>query len=358
MPTILFKFEGIGTFEGNINGYEIKLENVLYSKDVNKNLLSGIKLAKNGMKCDLKSKNNKVFLTLKLKKNKRSINVGTFEANTNNTIHIPITRIYKDTKENFMDTISAEEETFLNDQSKLLWHRRLGHFYHEDLNKYLKLHNVKPLKCFDCKIAKLNRKPHNGETPKATLPIEVIHSDVIGPLHKSFNGKRYILTFIDEYTRKIWVFLLESKSDIPRTITIFFTYLNNQFTMKIKSFHSDHGTEYDNKKVLNFYKENGILKTFSPSHNPQNNGIAERLNYTLVNCAKTLLQWSKMSIDFWDYAIKYANLLYNITPHKGINNKIPNEIYYNKKVDLKYIKVFGCIAYYKDFSQNKNKFKK
>ena len=172
---------------------------------------------------------------------------------------------------------------------------------------------------------------------------------MIGPLHKSFNGKRYILTFIDEYTRKIWVFLLESKSDIPRTITIFFTYLNNQFTMKIKSFHSDHGTEYDNKKVLNFCKENGILKTFSPPHNPQNNGIAERLNYTLVNCTKTLLQCSKMSIDFRDYAIKYANLLYNITPHKRINNKIPNEIYYNKKVDLKYIKVFGCIGYYKDF---------
>jgi hypothetical protein len=107
---------------------------------------------------------------------------------------------------------------------------------------------LNPPKCFDCKIAKLNRKPHNGETPKATLPIEVIHSDVIGPLHKSFNGKRYILTFIDEYTRKSWVFLLESKSDIPRTITIFFTYLNNQFTMKIKSFHSDHRTEYDNKK--------------------------------------------------------------------------------------------------------------
>jgi len=91
------------------------------------------------------------------------------------------------------------------------------------------------------------------------------------------------------------------------------------------------------------------LKTFSPPHNPQNNGIAERLNYTLVNCTKTLLQCSKMSIDFRDYAIKYANLLYNITPHKRINNKIPNEIYYNKKVDLKYIKVFGCIGYYKDF---------
>lgn len=116
------------------------------------------------------------------------------------------------------------------------------------------------------------------------------------------------------------------------------------------------GTEYNNKKVLNFCKENGIEKTFSPPRNPQNNGIAERFNYTLISCAKTLLSWSKMSTDFWDYAVKYANLLYNITPHKGIDNKIPNELYYHKKVNLKYIKVFGCVAYYKNFSQNKLKF--
>ncbi|OUM59000.1 hypothetical protein PIROE2DRAFT_64052 [Piromyces sp. E2] len=63
-----------------------------------------------------------------------------------------------------------------------------------------------------------------------------------------------------------------------------------------------------------------------------------------------------MATDFWDYATKYANLLYNITPHKGINNRIPNEMFYHKRVDLKYIKVFGCVAYYKDFSQNKKKF--
>jgi len=62
-----------------------------------------------------------------------------------------------------------------------------------------------------------------------------------------------------------------------------------------------------------------------------------------------------MSSNFWDYAIKYANLLYNITPHRGINNRIPNELYYQKKVDLKYIKVFGCIAHYPNYSQKKTK---
>ena len=349
------EFDGVGTYEGSINGYNIKFENVLYSKQVNKNLLSGIKLAKNGLKCNIKSRRDKVFLTLKTTlENKRTINIGTFKANKNNTIHI-LTK-NKSNLKNCIDIVSPEETMDINDQSKMLWHRRLGHFYQDNLTKYLKLHNVKINECLNCKIAKLNRKPHNGDTPKAKHPLDVIHSDVIGPISKSYSGKRYVLTFIDEYTRKSWIFLLENKSEVPRTIINFFTYLNNQFYYNIKTFRSDQGTEYNNKKVLNYCKEHGIIKTFSPPYNPQNNGIAERFNYTIVSCAKTLIQWSKMSSEFWDYAIKYANLLYNITPHKGIGNKIPNEIYYNKKISLKYIKVFGCDAYYKDFSQGKMKF--
>lgn len=166
------------------------------------------------MKYNLKSRKDKVFLSLKLtNQNKRTVNIGTFRANKNNTIHIIMDN--KNTPEKFMDTISIEtssEESFdLNDQSKMLWHRRLGHFYHENINKYLKLHNVDSPKCIDCKIAKLNRRPHNGKGPKAKLPLEVIHSDVIGPIKRSFINKRYILTFIDEFTRKSWIFLLENK---------------------------------------------------------------------------------------------------------------------------------------------------
>ncbi|OUM59001.1 hypothetical protein PIROE2DRAFT_64053 [Piromyces sp. E2] len=228
-------FDGIGTYEGSINGYNIILDNVLYSKDVNKNLLSGIKLAKNGMKCNFKSRKNKVYLSLKTKNsNKRIVNIGTFKANKNNTIRITTENKIK--PETCIDIISDEDLLEINDQSKMLWHRRLGHYYQENLNKYLKLHNVKPTKCLECKIAKLNRKPHNRDTPKAKFPLEVIHSDVVGPISKSFTGKRYILTFIDEFTRKSWIFLLENKSEIPRIIINFLTYLNNQFNNHVKIF--------------------------------------------------------------------------------------------------------------------------
>jgi len=118
----------------------------------------------------------------------------------------------------------------------MLWHRRLGHFYHENLDKYLSSHAIKVPKCIDCQISKLRRKPHNGETPKANSILEVIHSDLIDPIQQSFTGKRYILTFIDDFSSKSLIFLIENKTEVPKIIINFFTFLNNQFENKNQKF--------------------------------------------------------------------------------------------------------------------------
>jgi len=179
----------------------------------------------------------------------------------------------------------------------------------------------------------------------------------MGPVNESINKYKYIITFIDDYSRKAWVYPLKEKSDAGKININFFKLINNQFPdNKVKIFKSDNAREYNNKKIKNFCKRNGIRKEFSPLYNPQNNGIAERLNRTLTNCTKTILHWSGLSLNFWDYAIKHATYIYNLIPHKSINNKIPDEVYFNKKVKLDHLKTFGFIAYYKNFNQNKQKF--
>jgi len=123
------------------------------------------------MLCILRNRNNKAYLTLKLKdNNKKKINLGTFNSDDRNIIEIPMNT---NNKISNVYNINEDEEIDIDDQSRLLWHRRLGHFYHDNLNKYLRMHNVKPTKCIDCKIAKLNRKSHNGETPKATVKVYI-----------------------------------------------------------------------------------------------------------------------------------------------------------------------------------------
>jgi len=141
-------------------------------------------------------------------------------------------------------------------------------------------------------MAKLNRKPHNGQTPKASSINEIIYSDIMGPIDESINKNRYIITFTDDHSRKVWVYTLKNKSDDPKITINFIKLINNQFpNNKIKIFKTDNGKEYNNKKIINFCKRNEIKKEFSPPYNPQNNGIAECFNRTISSCTKTLLHW-------------------------------------------------------------------
>jgi len=224
------------------------------------------------------------------------------------------------------------------------------------MNKFLDMHNIKDPLCIDCRITKMKRISHNKTTPKANQIIEVIHSDIIGPINASITGKRYIIIFIDEKSHKSWIFLLDKKSKAIETTINFLKYLNNLFDDKsVKVFKSDNAKEYKNRIIIKYCEENGIMKTYSPPYSPENNGLAERFNQTLISCTKTLLYWSKLSENFWDYAILYANYLYNKTPHQISKNNIPDESFYGYKVKLNHIRTFGCITYYKNYNQNKSK---
>eukprot|EP00833_Pecoramyces_ruminatium_P007370 jgi/Orpsp1_1/1181402/evm.model.c7180000077088.1 len=279
-------FEGHGEFHFFINSHKIILKRVLYSKDVSKNMISGVELAKIGIKAITEDINEDQLYIMKILK---------------------IT---------YLEIFFSINK--LNKESKLIWHRRLGHYYIENINEYLNIHNVKEPLCIDCQISKMKRKSHNKETPKAKDIIEVIHSDIIGPINDSYNGIRYIITFIDEKSHKSWIFLMKRKSEAINIIINFLKFLNNQFNdKKVKIFKSDNAREYRNKKIVEFCENNGIYKVYSPPYNPENNGMAERFNQTLISCAKTLLAWSKLSENFWDYAILYVNYLYNKTPHQS-----------------------------------------
>jgi len=338
------EFEGFGAYKGSINGYDITLSKVFYSRHANKNLISGIQFTYTELISIIKLINNEPHLIIT--DNDNNI-INTYRSiDGRNTFRIKINNKYNN--------------LIMNTDNDNLWHRRLGHFYHKDLSKFIKehttSHNNNDNNCITCGIAKMKRLPHNRVTPKATKLLDIIHSDIVGPFPDSFFGFKFIITFIDEFSRKAWIFTMKRKSDAIDIIINFFKYLNNLFpNYKITNFKSDQGKEYCSRRVNKFCKKNGIRKLYSPPRNPQNNGIAERFNQTILYSLKCLLSWSKLNIKFWDFAIRYSKYLYNLTPHSGINNQIPNEVFYGTPIHVNHIKVFGCIAYYKDFSPKKGK---
>jgi len=229
-----------------------------------------------------------------------------------------------------------------------LWHARLGHFYNNDIKDFViehtKYHNDKNWR--QCKITKLKRKPFYSSPNNASKPMELVHSDVVGKLEISYNDFNYYVTFLDDFSRKIWVYLIKNKSDVPNIFIKFHKFISNTTSYKIINFKSDNGTEYINKTLTTYLENFGINFIHSVHGYPQQNDRAERLNQTLNRYASTLLNSAKLPYKFWDSAILCAAYLYNLNPHQSINNKIPNELFFNKSVDIFHLKVFGCKAFF------------
>jgi len=154
-------FEGYGTFHGKINGHRITLHHVLFSKNVSKNIISGIKLSKEGIYTLIASdRKNKPYISLIM--NNRVI--GTFYSNIHNIIHMTINPI----NTNSHNLLNIE----IDNNNLKIWHNRLGHFFLYDINKYLKLNKIKPLNCTECRISKMNKDLFNGTPPRATEILE------------------------------------------------------------------------------------------------------------------------------------------------------------------------------------------
>jgi len=267
------QFEGYGTYECFINKQYIKLEKVLFSKNVHKNLISGIELAKSGFISLIDSSDGEKARLKLWDKNKTKL--GTFLSSKYNQFPIK-TQNFNSNKIIGNDDIMHIGK--LDDKCIEIWHRRLGYFYQSNLPKYLNLHNIKTPPCIDYKISKMRRGSHKGKTSKAKELLEIIHSDISGSYNLSINNKKYFLTMKDKFSRKIWIFTLKSKAEAPDKIIEFFTYLNNQFKdYTIKIFKSDGGKEYKNKKINKYCKENSIEKMYSPPYCPEISGKAEKL---------------------------------------------------------------------------------
>ena len=126
---------------------------------------------------------------------------------------------------------------------------------------------------------------------KASNPLELVHTHVCGPLKPMSNGKiTYFLTFIDDYSRKTWVYFLKRKSEVFDTFKEFKTLIEKQSGYYIKMLRSDHGGEYTSDEFENYCKDHGIVHQITPSYTPQLNGVAERKNRTILDMARSMLK--------------------------------------------------------------------
>ncbi|GJS10766.1 putative ribonuclease H-like domain-containing protein [Tanacetum coccineum] len=235
----------------------------------------------------------------------------------------------------------------------MLWHRRLGHINFKNINKLVKDNLVRglPTKRFEndqtC-VACLKGKQHRASCKSKVLnpitkPLFMLHMDLFGPTFvSSLMHKKYCLVVTDDYSRFTWVFFLTTKDETSEILKNFIKEIENLVDKKVKIIRSDNGTEFKNKVMDDFCREKGIKREYSVARTPQQNGVAERRNRTLIEAARTMLADSKLPTTFWAEAVSTACYVQNrvlvVKPH----NKTPYELFRGFKPALSFMRPFGC----------------
>ncbi|GJX91845.1 uncharacterized mitochondrial protein-like protein [Tanacetum coccineum] len=198
----------------------------------------------------------------------------------------------------------------------MLWHRRLGHVNFKTINKLVKENLVRglPTKRFE-----------NDQTCVACL-----------------KGKATQSSFVtDDYSRFTWVFFLATKDETSGILKSFITEIENLVDKKVKIIRCDNGTEFKNRVMSEFCEKKGIKREFSVARTPQQNGVAERRNRTLIEAARTMLADSKLPTTFWVEAVNTACYVQNrvlvVKPH----NKTPYELFRGRTPALSFMRPFG-----------------
>jgi transposase InsO family protein len=245
------------------------------------------------------------------------------------------------------DYISNREQIWL-------WHRRLGHPSFGYMEKLLPnmLLNLDP-KNFSCETyikSKSHRVTYHNSQNKCVIPFDIIHTDIWGPSPViSKSGCRWYISFIDDCTRMVWLYLLKTKDEVSKVIKDFHKLVKTQFGREIKIIRSDNEAEYLSKCLQAFFHENGIIHETTCVGTPQQNGIAERKNRHLLEITRALLFKNKVPHIFWDNALTFAVYLSNRTPTSANGYKTPIQTF-SAHISIPSIlnlppKIFGCVVY-------------
>ncbi|GKA91458.1 retrovirus-related pol polyprotein from transposon TNT 1-94 [Tanacetum coccineum] len=216
-----------------------------------------------------------------------------------------------------------------------LWHRRLSHLNFGAINHLArhglvrglpKLKFEKDHLCSACALGKSSKKPHKPKYEDTNQEkLYLLHMDLCGPMRvASVNGKKYILVIVDDYSRFTWE--------------------------TVRRIRTDNGTEFVNQTLREYYEKVGISHETSVARSPQQNGVVERRNRTLIEAARTMLIYAKAPLFLWAEAVATACSMI-----RRRHDKTPYELLHDKPPDLSYLHVFGALCYPTNDSENLGK---
>jgi transposase InsO family protein len=186
--------------------------------------------------------------------------------------------------------------------------------------------------------------------------LELVHTDVWGPAQvSSLGGSHYYVTFIDDATRKTWVYCIRQKSDVFDTFKKWKALVENETGKSLKCLRSNNGGEYCSKVFYDYCSYHGIRREKAVPRTPQENGVSERMNRTIMEHARSMRLHAGFPLQFWADVVDTVVYLINRGPSISLDGRIPEEEWTGKKVNYSILKTFGCEAFVHIDKENRTK---
>ena len=237
-----------------------------------------------------------------------------------------------------------------------LWHKKLSHLNFKTMNDLVKKDLVRGMPqveftkdglCDACQKGKQKRISFSKKLESSIdEPLQLLHMDLFGPVNVlSISRKRYCLVIVDDFSKFSWTYFLGSKDEASEIIINHIKQVNNHPDFKVRNIRSDNGTEFKNSTMRLFCEENGIMHEFSAPRTPQQNGVVERKNRSLIEAARTMLEESKLPTYFWAEAVNCACYTQNVSLINQAKSMTPYQLFKRRKPTLNFLHVFGCKCY-------------
>ncbi|KAK9168418.1 hypothetical protein Syun_000558 [Stephania yunnanensis] len=322
------------------SGFILNLDNVFYVPNFSRNLISVSKLLYLGFRFNFSRTSFDLIFKSNIVGHGTLLN-GLFCLNLeNNATAMHVTGL---------------KRSVMNGESSMLWHRRLGHISKDRIKRLVNDGVLSAIDfadfeiCVNCIKGKQTKVSKRGAHRSSTL-LEIIHTDICCPDMDLKNGPKYFISFIDDFSRFMYVYLLHHKNEALNAFKVFKAEVEKQSGKQIKIVRSDRGGEYYGRYTENgqafgpfakFLQEQGIVPQYTDPGSPSENGVAERRNRTLMDMVRSTRSNATLPIFLWSEALKTAVYILNRVPTKAVS-KTPFELMKGWKPSLQHIRVWGC----------------
>ena len=248
---------------------------------------------------------------------------------------------------------AATQVTSIPELDINIWHRRLGHLNEDYIRKLTSMvdgMNVKARTtvgiCEACLEGKQHRQPSHKPATKAQNPLELIHSDLCGPINPtSYGGANYYLLFVDDCTKMTHIYSLKTKTskEVLMRFKEYKAEVENQKNRRIKQLRTDGGGEYE-KWMGSHLRGSGIIHETTAPYSPEQNGIAERANRTIMERVRSVISEGKLDKRLWMELAMTVVYLKNRSPTTAVSTT-PYEAWYGIRPDLSHLRILGSTAY-------------